>query len=78
MTDVKLNDDTARRLANEVGSEGRDIGEFVNRAVLRELARERFEIEEVRKAIAEADRGEFATDEEVAAVFGKHASDEAD
>ena len=75
MKHVKLSDEAARRLAAEIGARGRDIEEFVNTAVMRELGREAFEIEEIRKGLAEADAGNFASEEEVEAVFSKYALD---
>lgn len=69
MNPIQLTEEAAKRLADEVAAEGRDVDEFVSLAVLRELSRERAELEEVRKGLAEADAGDFASDEEVAAVF---------
>jgi predicted transcriptional regulator len=43
----------------------------INRALDRYIAEQAWQIEEIQKAIAEADRGEFATDEEVDAVARK-------
>ncbi len=36
------------------------------------LAAQAWEVAEIEAAIAEADRGEFVSDEEIAAVFAKH------
>jgi len=76
MNEIKLTAEAARRLAAEVTAKGRDVQEFVSLAVLRELSRERYESEEVRKGLAEADAGDFATDEEVGVVFAKYDLDE--
>lgn len=76
MNPIQLTEEAAKRLADEVAAEGRDVDEFVSLAVLRELSRERAELEEVRKGLAEADAGDFASDEEVAEVF--HTAQERD
>ena len=78
MNEIKLTEEAARRLADEVAATGRDVQEFINLAVLRELNRERFEIEEVRKGLADADAGNFANDDEVDAAFTKYDLDETD
>lgn len=72
MNEIKLTDEAARRLADEVAAAGRDVQEFVSLAVLRELGRERAEIEEIRKGLAEAEAGNFASDDEVDTVFAKY------
>ena len=63
-------------MADEVAATGRDVQEFVNLAVLRELSRERYETEEIRKGLADAEVGNFASDEEVDALFAKYDLDE--
>ena len=42
---------------------------IVNRAIERYVHEQAWQIEEIKAAIAEADRGEFATEDEVEAVF---------
>lgn len=76
MTAIKLTDEAAKRLAEDVADKGRDVQEFVSLAVLRELSRERHEIEEIRKGLAEADAGHFASEDEVDAVFAKYDLDD--
>lgn len=76
MNEIKLTDEAAKRLAEEVGARGRDVREFVSLAVLRELSRQKTEAEEIRKGLAEAAAGEFASDEEVEEVFAKYDLDE--
>ena len=78
MNSIQLTEEAAQRLADEVAAKGRDVREFVSLAVLRELSRERAELEEVSKGLAEAEAGDFASDEEVAAVFAKHRLDASD
>ena len=77
MNPIMLTKEAAERLADEVAAEGRDVEEFVSLAVLRELGRERYETEEVRKGLSEADAGDFASDEAVKAVFDKYDLDDA-
>jgi predicted transcriptional regulator len=43
----------------------------INRALDLYIAEQAWQVEEIQKAIAEADRGEFATDEEVTAAFAR-------
>ena len=76
MNEIKLTEEAAKRLAEEVAAKGRDVQEFVSLAVLRELSRQKTEIEEIKKGLAEAAAGEFASDEEVEAVFRKYDLDE--
>jgi predicted transcriptional regulator len=44
---------------------------IVNRALDLYIAEQAWQIEEIEKAVAAADRGEFATDEEVEAAFAR-------
>jgi len=44
---------------------------IVNRAIERYVAEQAWQIEEIKAAIAEADRGEFASEEEVRAAFAR-------
>ena len=78
MNEIKLTEEAARRLADEVAAKGRDVEEFVSLAVLRELGRERTEVAEIRKGLAEAEAGAFAGPEEVDAVFAKYDLDDRD
>ena len=71
MTTITLSYEAEERLeASGIGTADKEA--FVNRAVLRELSRDRFEVDEIKKSIAEAEQGDFATDEEVEAVFAKY------
>ena len=47
----------------------RDRSYLIKDAVSRYISLHRWQIEEIRKGIAEADRGEFATEEQVNAMF---------
>lgn len=76
LNEIRLSQEAATRLAEEVAGTGRDVQEFVNLAVLRELGRERYENEEIRKGLADAESGNFASTEEVDAVFSKYDLDE--
>jgi predicted transcriptional regulator len=49
----------------------RDRSYLIKDAVSRYIDLQRWQIEEIKKGIAEADRGEFATDEEVEAAFSR-------
>ena len=49
----------------------RDRSYVLNQAIENYLEMHRWQIEEINKAIAEADAGDFASDEEVDAVFDK-------
>ncbi|MBN8534723.1 MAG: ribbon-helix-helix protein, CopG family [Rhizobiales bacterium] len=44
---------------------------IINRALDRYIAEQAWQVEEIQKAIAEADRGEFATEEQVEAAFAR-------
>ena len=44
---------------------------IIEEAVQRYIEQQRWQIGEIRKAIAEADRGEFASDDEVETMFAK-------
>ena len=43
----------------------------INRAIERYIAEQAWQIDEIKAAIAEADRGEFASDDEVRAAFAR-------
>jgi predicted transcriptional regulator len=49
----------------------RDRSYLIKQAVADFIALHRWQIEEVERAIQEADAGKFATDDEVRAVFGE-------
>lgn len=63
------NEEKLEKLDRLAKSMDRSRNWVINRALERYLATEAWQIEEIRKGIAEADRGEFASDEEVEAVF---------
>lgn len=72
MKAVTLTGEAAKRVADEIEAKGRDVEEFVNTAVLRELSRDAKELEEIRKGLAEADAGDFATEDEVQSLFRRY------
>ena len=72
MKAVTLTGEAAKRVVDEIEAKGRDVEEFVNTAVLRELSRDAKELEEIRKGLAEADAGDFATEDEVQSLFRRY------
>jgi predicted transcriptional regulator len=65
-------DGDAVAFLDELGARtDRDRSYLIKDAVRRYISLHRWQIEEVEKGIAEADRGEFATDEEVEAMFAE-------
>jgi predicted transcriptional regulator len=67
---VRLETDTIAFLDQIAESQDRDRAWLMKRAIDDYVAHERWRIEDIRKAIAEADAGDFASDKEVAAIFG--------
>ncbi|MBU2854394.1 MULTISPECIES: CopG family ribbon-helix-helix protein [Acidithiobacillus] len=53
---------------------GRSRSWLAMEAIKEYLEREQWQVSQIREAIAEADAGDFASQEEVAAVFGKWTS----
>jgi predicted transcriptional regulator len=68
---VRLDTDKIALLDQLAKSEDRDRSYLIKIAIDQYLAYHQWRIDEIRKAIAEADAGDFATDEEVAAAFAK-------
>jgi predicted transcriptional regulator len=68
---VRLEVDKIALLDEMAKADDRDRSYLINVAIDEYLAYHRWRIEEIKKAIAEADAGDFATDEEVAAAFAK-------
>ena len=62
---------TRDRLARLAAAERRDRSFLINEAVEMLLDRSDWQEAQIRAGIEEADRGEFATEEEVEAVFAK-------
>ena len=63
-------DSEAVAFLDELGAQtDRDRSYLIKDAVSRYINLHRWQIEEIKKGIAEADRGEFATDEQVETMF---------
>lgn len=69
-------DSEAVAFLDELGARiDRDRSYLIKDAVSRYITLQRWQIEEIKKGIAEADRGEFATEEEVEAAFRRWTSE---
>jgi len=68
---VRLDADTIAFLDQLVHSQDRDRSYLIKQAVANFVELHRWQIEEIKKALAEADAGDFATDKEVAAMFSE-------
>jgi predicted transcriptional regulator len=64
----------ASRLARLAERHDVSSAEIVEVAVAEFIEREESQIAEIEAAIEEAERGDFASDDEVAAVFGRYAA----
>jgi predicted transcriptional regulator len=65
----RIDDDKLRFLDELAKSQDRDRSYLINQAVEGYLEVRRWHIEEIKKAVAEADAGKFAAPEEVEAFF---------
>jgi predicted transcriptional regulator len=65
----RLDDDKLAFLDQLAQSTHRDRSYLINQAVEDYIEVRRWHIEEIKKAVAEADAGDFASDEEVEAFF---------
>lgn len=74
MLNVRLPDATHSKLAALTSVTGRSKSFLTVEALEAYMEQQAWQIAEVKAGLAEADRGEFATDKEVAAVFAKYAS----
>ena len=65
--------DTDKKLALEAIAAGmdRDRSFLINEAIAAYLEMHQWQIEEIKRGIAEADAGDFASDEEVKATFAQ-------
>lgn len=65
--------DSEKKMALEAIASGmdRDRSYVINEAITSYLEMHKWQIEEIKKGIAEAEAGDFATEEEVQAVFAK-------
>ena len=71
---VRLDEDTVAFLDKLGEVEDRDRSYLVRKAVANFVELHRWQIEEIEKAVKEADEGLFASDEEVEQMFGKWTS----
>lgn len=73
MTQISIRTDS--ELVNQFDGMASDTGRtrsfLVNEAMREYIAREAWQVAEIKKALAEADAGDFATDEEMAALDKK-------
>ena len=75
---IRLPDALKEQTATYAALTGRSTSHVAMEALREYLDWRTPQIEDLRKAIAAADAGEFASDEEVAAVFDRYAKPEAD
>ncbi len=68
---LRIPDEIADTLANLAKATGRTKSYLAVDALREYLAREAWQIEEIEKALKEADAGDFASDEEVRAIAEK-------
>jgi predicted transcriptional regulator len=70
---VRLEADKIAMLDQLAKSDDRDRSYMIKVAIDEYLAHRQWQIEEIKKAIAEADAGDFASDQEVEELFAKWA-----
>ena len=75
MMSLRVPDELAETLASLAKATGRSKSFLAIDALREYLSREAWQIAEIQKAVAEADAGDFATDEEVDAVLRKWSND---
>jgi predicted transcriptional regulator len=69
---VHLPDETAARLDRLADKPSKPADSVAAEAIEGFLAHEEWQVAEIETGLAEADRGEFATEDEVNAVFAKY------
>ncbi|MEZ2218909.1 CopG family ribbon-helix-helix protein [Rhizobium sp. RCC_161_2] len=69
---VRVSDETARKLDQIAEKLDRSRSYMAAQAIEDYVAREEWQIAEIEAGLAEANRGEFASDDEVAKVIGKY------
>ena len=69
---VRLPDDTADRLDQLAEKLDRSRSYVAAQAIEDFVARQEWQLAEIEAGLAEADRGEFANEQELAAVIGKY------
>ena len=70
-TTVRIDDDVLWRIDGLANTLSRSRSWVINQAIERFLAYEEWYVQEVKNGLKEVERGEIATDDEVAARFGK-------
>ena len=70
-TTVRIDDDMLWRIDGLANTLSRSRSWVINQAIERFLAYEEWYVQEVKDGLKEVERGEIATDDEVAARFGK-------
>ncbi|MBV1777273.1 hypothetical protein KSF73_16250 [Burkholderiaceae bacterium DAT-1] len=73
MLNARIPAELASNLAKLQQATGRSKTELTIEALSRYVEAESWQIQEIQSAIVEADRGEFAPDDEVKALFGRYA-----
>lgn len=68
---VRVSDETAQKLDQLAEKMDRSRSYVAVQAIDDYIARETWQLAEIEAGLAQANRGEFATDEQVAAVFAK-------
>ncbi|MBD1575728.1 MULTISPECIES: CopG family ribbon-helix-helix protein [Vibrio] len=68
---VRIPEEVEKKLAILAKSTGRTKSWITNQAIQSYLDRELWQVNEIKKAISEADSGQFSTDSEVKKVFSK-------
>jgi predicted transcriptional regulator len=71
-TTVTLRSDLATSLDELAVSTGRSREELVDEAISRFLDYERWAVKHIKEGLRQADAGEFASDEEMAAIFDRY------
>ena len=71
---IRLQDDAARKLDQIAEKLDRSRAYVAAQAIEDFIAREAWQLEEIEAGLAEAERGEFASDEEASRVFGKYSN----
>jgi predicted transcriptional regulator len=69
---VRIDEDKKRALDVVASALDRDRSYVINEAVDAYLELHRWQIEQIKKALAEADEGDFATHEEIVALNNKY------
>ena len=69
---IRLDDETLAKLNALAADTDRSRNWLAAKAIESYVAQNAWQIEQIKAGLAEADRGEFATDEEVRSVFDKY------